>query len=309
MIGPFTMQTTGLAAAFNAFYRQHQFPKPDPNSEENSMAGLDPSSAGLGQGDIIFCQLSPLHRITLDDETKDAANIPRQAEFFAWAYPAVDDGSGKMQGTRPESVFLQYGGYVYFNGGRDAIATNAIVPAPFETLGLMFGRAQPLSQMAAETLTRQGRFQEITLDSLRRKGATHFAWIRPGEFADAVASENGCFAYRLSSAEPIYFPVVTKPVFTKELLDEDLEDNEAWVVVRTRAPMVETPTVFDKQRSFEENLQDGPLSNAFGASNGDIKVAGPPTTPPMSYEQWQQTPGKGTIAEPWIMQVGSSGNS
>jgi len=71
-VGPFTMSPARLAGAFNAFYRQHQFPKPDPTSDENSMAGLDPSAAGQGMRDIVFGQISPLHEITLDEETKAA---------------------------------------------------------------------------------------------------------------------------------------------------------------------------------------------------------------------------------------------
>merc|ERR1719482_726345 len=45
---------------------------------------MDPYAAGMGESDIVFCQLSPLHPITLDAETKVAANIPAAAIHFAW---------------------------------------------------------------------------------------------------------------------------------------------------------------------------------------------------------------------------------
>jgi len=185
-IGPFTMARANLAAAFNSFWTQHNFPRPDPASDENSMAGMNPHSAGMGDGEIVFCQLSPLHAITLDTETKAAANIPTNATSFAWAYPMVLESGVRRPRGEPEAAFLDYGGYMYFDDHRMVVGTNAIVPAPLGTLGLMFGRPQPLAENIAATLTRQGRFQEITLKPLADKGASHFAWIRPGEFADEV---------------------------------------------------------------------------------------------------------------------------
>eukprot|EP00438_Fugacium_kawagutii_P004439 Skav210971 [mRNA] locus=scaffold2129:145203:157596:+ [translate_table: standard] len=51
--------------------------------------------------------------------------------------------------------------------------------------GLLFGGSNPLPEDVAEALSRQGaaqatcRFQEVTLEVLLQKGATHFAWVRP----------------------------------------------------------------------------------------------------------------------------------
>merc|ERR1711879_642665 len=106
----------------------------------------------------MFCQLSPLHHITLDDETKAAAKIPRDAAHFAWAYPVVEDGSGRQRArSSAEGAFLQFGGYVYFNESRDAVGANSICPAAIGTLGLMFSRPQILPQDVADVLTQQGR--------------------------------------------------------------------------------------------------------------------------------------------------------
>lgn len=329
-IGPFTMQSADVAGAFNAFYRQHQFPKPDPESDENSMAGMDPSRAGISGNEMVFCQLSPLHRITLDGEAKAAANIPEAAVFFAWAYPVVLTSEHNSRGAQPtQRAFLDYGGYTYFNEQRDVVQTNCISPAPLGTPGLSFGRPQILTEKVCQTLTRQGRFQEITLDALAQKGATHFAWIRPGEFRDDIASNDGCFAYKFAGAPARYFPVVSNQVFTKDMLEEDLDENEAWVVLRDfrKNPEIEKVLVFDKSRSISENLEQNPnMSNNVSSSNNqsygnevadafegnDIHIClakdsnGENT---ISYEEWMKLTDQGTVADPWIISVRGQLNS
>lgn len=305
-IGPFTMQTAQLAQAFNQFYSRNGFPRPDPSRNDNSMAGLDHHSIP----EAMFLQLSPLHRITLDAETKVAANIPREATFFAWAYPMVEE-PGKHApsvGGAAESAFLKLGGFVYFDNEQNAVGTNAICPAPLGTLALMFGRPQILSERVAEELTLKGRFQEVTLEPLVRGGATHFAWIRPTEFSDVIANPDGCFAYLFASGPPRYFPVVQKPVFTKELLEEELDRSEAWVVVRDErlGPMLEEIAIFDKSKSFEENMEmvdhgsrrvEAPTEGVWVSREG---AAG---APEISYQEWTCTDDGGSVAKPWILRV------
>lgn len=311
-IGPFTMAGVNLARAFSAFYRNFgDFPKPDPASDENVMAGLDLAALGWTSfAEIVFCQLSPLHAITLDTETKDAANIPRLATHFAWAYPAVIEEAVLQAAARShptEQAFLQYGGYVYFDVRREIIGTNSICPAPLDTPGLVFGRAQALPEKVADVLTRQGRFQESTISELRNRGATEFAWIRPEEFGDCVASPNGCFAYKFVGAPPKYFPVVGKPVFTKNLLAEDLEDSEAWAVVRGEVPAVEGLFIFDKRCSLEENAKRCAQSDNAGdllLSSAGLSINRESGTGPwMTYEQWQSSADRGAINDPWMFEV------
>ena len=60
-----------------------------------------------------------------------------------------------------------------------------------------------------------GRFQEVTLEALLLKGASHFAWLRPKEFAaEGVECPSGGFAYQFQEAEAAYFPVAGKPVIS-----------------------------------------------------------------------------------------------
>mmetsp|Transcript_107008 Transcript_107008/g.302562 ORF Transcript_107008/g.302562 Transcript_107008/m.302562 type:complete len:315 (-) Transcript_107008:198-1142(-) len=297
-VGPFTMSQVSLAGAFNAFYRlMPDCPRPDPESAENFMAGLDPHLAGMGRGDVVFCQLSPLHRITLDVETRAAAQIPADALYFAWCYPMVLTKDGPRPGSGPRADFLTYGGYVYYDSARNVVGTNGIAPAPLDTQGLMFGRRQCLPQVVADALSRQGRFQEITLQPLLAAGATHFAWIRPEEF-DTVACQDGCFAYKFSDFGPGYFPVVGKAVFTQALLDEELDEEEAWAVARYPTTHIETLSIFSKRKTLQENLDDSQNMAADVASvkrDSDAAV--------LSYEEWQQTKEKGSLADPWVFQL------
>jgi len=305
IIGPFTMSTANLARAFSSFYSQHSFiPKPDPESSENSMAGMDPNAAGMGQGEIVFCQLSPLHMITLDEETKKAANIPAAAIHFAWAYPMVLEPGVRRPSGAADAAFIEYGGYIYFDDHRDVVGTNSISPAPFGTLGLMFGRPQPLPESVVSMMWKQGRFQEVTLKPLSDKGATHFGWIRPKEFADEVASADGCFAYKFADGSTKYFPVVSKPVFTNELLEEQLEPSEAWVVVRkaTLQPSTELAIIFDKTKTFEENVYNNEHGVQVSGDWSDVRISRD-GQPVIGYEQWASSAEQGSLADPWIFEL------
>ncbi|CAK0859398.1 unnamed protein product [Prorocentrum cordatum] len=232
--------------------------------------------------------------VTLDSETKAAANIPQDARFFAWCYPVVDVGT-RLPSTG-EGTFLQYGGYLYFDDSREAIATNGVAPAALGTLGLMFVR---VCHAGAQEF---GGFQEITLKALSDKGATHFAWMRPEEFADEVASADGCFVYKFRSGGPKYFPVVAKPVFTPDMLQEELDETEAWVVIRTALPTVERPVIFSKDKSFMENMENSGDRNLAVSADNTVSVVGD-TGSPISYAEWQQCHEPATLAKPWIIHV------
>merc|ERR1712137_1133192 len=104
-----------------------------------------------------------------------------------------------------------------------------------------------------------------TLDDLASKGATHFAWIRPDEFSRSVFCPDGAFAYRFADGPPKFFAVVTTPVFTRELLAEELDDTESWVVVRDAMPhpYLEDLLIFDKTKSLRANLDKSEATCGF----------------------------------------------
>jgi len=305
-IGPFTMSSANLARAFNTFYQQNSaFPKPDPASHENAMIGMDPQAAGMGGAEMVFGQISPLHAITLDSETKAAANIPESATFFAWAYPMVLEPGCRRPTGEAEASFIEYGGYIYFNDHQNVVGTNSTRPASLGTLGLMFGRPQILPGSIAEQMTKQGRFQEITLEALASKGATHFGWIRPGEFQMEVASADGCFTYKFADGALKYFPVVSKPVFTQELVQETLDDSEAWVIIRNPAsmPSIERPIIFARTNSLDENIFNNSHGVEVSGSFCGVMVQKDNTSlgsPELTYKEWVASADQGTITDPWI---------
>jgi len=270
------------------------------------MAGMDPIAATMGNGEIVFCQLSPLHLITLDAETKAAANIPAAAIHFAWAYPMILEPQVQLPRAPADAAFVNYGGYIYFDDHRQVVGTNSICPAPVGTLGLMFGRAQPLVETVVDMLTKQGRFQEITLAALSDKGATHFAWIRPAEFPNQVASTDGCFAYKFKDGSAKYFPVVSKPMFTKELLEEELESDEAWVVVRgaSSLPTIEVTVIFDKAKTLEENLYNNEHGVQVSGKTCGVKISRESdASSTLQYEEWAKISETGSLADPWVFEI------
>jgi hypothetical protein len=205
-----------------------------------------------------------------------------------------------------EKAFVNFGGYMYFDNTQNVIATLSIEPAPLGTLGLMFGRPQRLSFEVEDTLSRQGRFQEVTLQPLADKGATHFAWIRPQEFTGKLANADGCFAYKFVDGVSKYFPIVRQPIFTKELLEETLTDLEAWVVIRnTEAPAIETPAIFDKNQSLEENMSTNEGHGNYGGGGVSTVIVTKEDGGGgrISYDEWKKSTDKGTIANPWIFEV------
>lgn len=218
-VGPFVMVNAQMAGALNEYFRHPQVCKPDLQSQSSFMVGLSPCHIGVGDGEFLFCHCSPLHPTTLSPATRAAAGIPELAKFFAWSYPA--ELAGELRGriistlNGPERAFLEYGGYVYFDSELNVVGTTSISPTSAGT-GLIFGRPLPLAEGVAAALFRQGRFQEVTLEALKSKGATHFAWLRPKEFAShGLDCPSGGFAYKFDSGEQHrYFPLAGKPVLS-----------------------------------------------------------------------------------------------
>ncbi|CAJ1374453.1 unnamed protein product [Effrenium voratum] len=194
-VGPFVMVKAQLVEAFNEFFTLPEASRPDPTSETSFMMGLQPCHIGLEEHDILFCHCSPLHPTTLSAASRAAAGIPKTANFFAWAYPVEKSKVPDLWHlSGPERAFLEYGGYVYYDKDCNVVGTTSISPTSVGT-GLIFGGSLPLAEEVADALAKQGRFQEVTLEPLLRKGATHFAWVRPREFA-STQCPSGAFAYK-----------------------------------------------------------------------------------------------------------------
>mmetsp|Transcript_48357 Transcript_48357/g.104141 ORF Transcript_48357/g.104141 Transcript_48357/m.104141 type:complete len:331 (-) Transcript_48357:341-1333(-) len=317
-LGPFTMQPVArMGDAINSFYSQFQgmVVRPSAESDDNSMGGIDPGRLGWGLFEVLFAQFSPLHRLTLSDEGKEAALIPKLATYFAWAYPAVLQEGLPGRASEAEKAFLEFGGYVYFDDRSQVVGVNCIAPAPLGTPGLSFGRPQPLPATVAERLTQAGRFQEVSLEFLTQRGATHFAWIRPQEFGDDVANPNGSFAYKFAGSRPRYFPVVNEPSFTKDLLSEELDDSEVWICVRiAKPPSIDKLAILDRD-SLSSLAQAAARCPAFaeviGSAPGEgsvmiYKDSDLETT--MNFQDWLSHTEGADIADPWIFECSVPGD-
>eukprot|EP00300_Choanocystis_sp_HF-7_P001903 c11512_g1_i3.p1 GENE.c11512_g1_i3~~c11512_g1_i3.p1 ORF type:complete len:1371 (-),score=318.78 c11512_g1_i3:67-4179(-) len=129
-------------------------------------------------------RFSPPSRVTLDDATKRAANIPMHAESFAVCYPL--GGVEHMKSadkdilalTDPCFNFLLFGGFVYFDKEDFPIRCNAFL---IGGAGLTFEGPRRWHSKFAIELHSQQRFCPITIEFFYGMGARYFAWINPGE--------------------------------------------------------------------------------------------------------------------------------
>lgn len=276
-------------------------------SLEPEKLGLDEDGAGCVQ--MIRCMRSPLSPVTAPTEARGGAKIPEQAVSYAFVYPTFKRVG---HGTSLEHLFLEYGGFLYFGQDNQLISAVAFVLqkelGTIDSGGLHFGRAQVFPKKFAETLTKAGRFQDVTLQLIRSKGAERFAWIWPKEFQGLAVGDGGCFVFHFGGDKYRYYPMVTTPIFTPKLVEmslaHDPTTHEAWVVVRREgAPHdVEEVRAFDKTKSLAQNMgrpeDDKELSRARVAACLDDSLAAP-----LSYYQWQRSAEAGTHEAPWILTI------
>jgi len=130
-----------------------------------------------------YGSLSPPHRLTLTVDNKRKAHIPDAAASFVWAYPLA--GIGEMKDKRRTQLatknssmcLLLFGGYLYFDANGTFLQANAIAPGA----GLYFSSPQEWRHEFTNVLSRDGRFQEITIASMKDQGAVYYCWLLPGE--------------------------------------------------------------------------------------------------------------------------------
>eukprot|EP00004_Rigifila_ramosa_P014297 TRINITY_DN323_c0_g1_i1.p1 TRINITY_DN323_c0_g1~~TRINITY_DN323_c0_g1_i1.p1 ORF type:complete len:595 (-),score=77.42 TRINITY_DN323_c0_g1_i1:51-1796(-) len=140
--------------------------------------------AALAHSDVMSCgQTSPAHKITLDVRARQAAGINQTAEYFMWAYPLsglVNVSPETRQNwdlNDPSVMFCVFGGYLYLDRAGTVVQTNAIG----EGSSLVFGKPIAWRHEYTSILWKTGRFQEITIADMKKKGARRYCWLRPGE--------------------------------------------------------------------------------------------------------------------------------
>merc|ERR1719203_331658 len=258
------------------------------------MCGVDRHKLGFGKG-VILTQLSPLHTITLPAELRWRANIPFEAKYFAFVYPP----ERFFKGESKEHLFLQHGGFVYFDPDMKVLSTNFLARAGADSASdLKFGRAQDLPRDVRDALQRQGRFQDVPRSGPAAGQAGHFAWIRPGEFKDYVGCPDGAFAYILDDTRQKYFPIVQERVFSPELLTMVVHDQEAWVTLRTQPPTIERIFLFQRDEDFAVNAENVGY-NTVAADKVLVRRGGTD----LSYEEWQKCTEPGSVVDPWVMEL------
>ena len=170
--------------------------------------------------------LSPPHPVTIKGARAKRAGIPENAAYYAFAYPVeslfgqferlVGDGGG-ADSCEPWLLFLLLGGYCYFDADRKLIQVNAIGIQPTAHTLSLAGPFQP-SHAAVAALCAAARLRELTLECIREKGLSHFAWVNPGERPGGnmllanggELPNNGAFVYQSASGEAVVYSVINK---------------------------------------------------------------------------------------------------
>ena len=143
----------------------------------------------------------------------------------AWFVPmGVDDNC-------PFVAFISVGAFVYFNYRYDVVGINAMrftelrrdeekTPAK-----MFYGEGSPLPQSVIRPLEEAGRWQEVTVPTIRDYGFTGYTWILPSEFiSDHIFPKDGGFAYKHKrEANSRYYPMVPLEGGSQELVLSPIE--------------------------------------------------------------------------------------
>jgi hypothetical protein len=175
------------------------------------------------------CFCSDLDDISLSDVVRRGLGIHENAKSFAWVYPsealmAVNDQSKidfAMRG--PQSSLLAFGGYVYFDLDKAAMAqqqeravgkllsANAVVTAANapSKRKLQF---RPPRDIPSHKMREAAKAHEFRHETVRSKQAhaTSFVWIGPGRCFGDLKTEHGAFVYYCIKGDGLWFDILTE---------------------------------------------------------------------------------------------------
>ena len=192
--------------------------------------------------------MSPPRTVTIKGANeREAAGIPLECKYFAFAYPLdcltgmFDELVTREGRDEPWLNFLLFGGYVYFNASRQLVRSNAIVLTQAMARLELVGPFIP-SQNAMEYLSDVERLRDVTLKPMLDAGFQRFGWVNPGErfggyrlLADGTdAPGDGAFVYEHESGCSICYSLVKVDAVRKQrqkLLEEAAAAREAAVLV------------------------------------------------------------------------------
>ena len=159
-------------------------------------------------------RLSPAAMVSLTDEAKEAAKLPKGAAHFCFAYPlAFADGGGGGGGedvilpsllSDPRISLLALGGFVYWDAHWRVCGVAALKVGT----ALRFDLPKALSRLAGgagdllrSSLYDTDRIEQVTIQPMLDRGISGFCWLAPGEgFPGQDPSKahpwpHGAFAY------------------------------------------------------------------------------------------------------------------
>jgi hypothetical protein len=158
------------------------------------------ASHGLRTGtDRVVGQVSPLHPVTVEKAQLEELGVSTKATAFAWSYPIsnwhlVESNAYLMDrwedsvdsGVRLQS-FLSVGGFVYFDADDQIVGITTVGRPEDKSAGsVQFSEARRWEPEWTAALAQQGRFQTITMKSLRDVGAVMSLWLRPNEILETA---------------------------------------------------------------------------------------------------------------------------
>ena len=169
--------------------------------------------------------LSPMSPVSLDENTKMNAGIPRNAKFFAYAYPldclAADTASmlsliiGSMSRLDDELFFFfLLGGFVYFDESQSFLQANAISFKQTDR-ELRFDGPFHAKAEAADVLKRSGRLRPLSLRSLNDVGLLQLGWVNPMELPggfmlhDTVDWKSGALVFGRADGQTVFYSTKT----------------------------------------------------------------------------------------------------
>jgi hypothetical protein len=150
-------------------------------------------------------KFSPCFPVNIDNETRQLAMIPGRAFSFVFCYGTAGDAlEGATSMNKDVITFFRNGGFVYFDLNFDVVGVNMIQDPGIPCKHMIhFGPGTVLDPRAAAKMRARHtqHYHEVTLSFMREKGATHFAWIPPGDtFGSSVHNTLGGFAYLFADA-------------------------------------------------------------------------------------------------------------
>ncbi|CAF2166070.1 unnamed protein product [Rotaria magnacalcarata] len=227
-LGPFGIQETNISLSIT---QESDMYTVNLNQRLIALANC-PEVANVGQR-------APIAPVTLNDTARDAAKIPRSATHFCWVYPPAGftQLSEKRKATinrklargDPDYTFLALGGFAYFRFDKYSVKTlqiNCLVKADN---GLHFDGPYSWQSEYTKHLSKEGRFQDVTISELIDVGIKYYCFINPNERLKSsrrngvvwTPAPNGGFVYlydskRMPHKYDCYFIVVDRQMISQK---------------------------------------------------------------------------------------------